>query len=92
MRWGTIQVRLTVSGGKVSAVDLVEYPTDRRSGSINAYAAPVLEREAVAAQSANIDAVSGATYTSQAYATSLQSAIDQAAASTTAAASGTAHP
>jgi hypothetical protein len=51
-----------------------------RSGQISSYAAPILASEALQAQSASIDIVTGATYTSQAYANSLQSALDQAAA------------
>ena len=51
---------------------------DRKDQEINSYAVPILNQEAVDAQSANIDMVSGATYTSQGYIESLQSAIDQA--------------
>jgi uncharacterized protein with FMN-binding domain len=71
-------VRVTVAGGRISAVTELQEPDDRRSYSINSYAQPILESEAVAAQSSNIDIVSGATYTSQAYAASLQAALDQA--------------
>jgi hypothetical protein len=78
-RWGPVQVRLKISGGKITAADAVQYPNgngmDQR---INSYALPVLAREVLAAQSGNIDLVSGATVTSDGYVTSLQSAIDKA--------------
>lgn len=85
MRWGNVRVRVTIRGGRITAVQEIEAPGDRKSASINAYAQPLLESEAVAAQSARIDAVSGATYTSAAYATSLQAALDQAAGQATSA-------
>jgi uncharacterized protein with FMN-binding domain len=78
-RWGTVQVQITVQGGKVTKSEAVRYPSDNpRDQEINAYALPILAQEAVAAQSARIDAVSGATVTSGGYVQSLQSAIDQA--------------
>ncbi|HEY7827306.1 MAG TPA: FMN-binding protein [Candidatus Limnocylindrales bacterium] len=76
--FGVIQVQVTMTAGKLTAVTVVQMPTRGRSGFISADAAPILESEALAAQSASIDTVSGATYTSQAYAQSLQSALDQA--------------
>ncbi|WP_448631051.1 FMN-binding protein [Cellulomonas soli] len=80
-RFGDVQVEITVSGGSITASDAVAYPTrDGKSKQINAYAVPVLNDEALSAQSASIDLVSGATYTSGAYVESLQSAIDQALA------------
>jgi uncharacterized protein with FMN-binding domain len=78
-RWGPVQVQLTVSGGKVTAVDVLQYPNGNgRDREINSYALPVLVQETISAQSANIDMVSGATVTSDGYLTSLQSALDQA--------------
>ena len=78
-RWGTVQVKITVKDGTVITAEAVEYPTQNpRDRQINAYAVPQLNDEVVAAQSASIDAVSGATVTSDGYITSLQSAIDQA--------------
>ncbi|HEX4700089.1 MAG TPA: FMN-binding protein [Actinomycetes bacterium] len=78
-RWGPVQVRLKVSGGKITAADAVQYPNGNgRDQQINSYALPVLAREVLAAQNANIDLVSGATVTSDGYVTSLQSAIDKA--------------
>ena len=78
-QWGPVQVRITVAGGKITDVTAVQYPNGNgRDQEINSYALPVLAQEALAAQSANIDHVSGATVTSDGYVQSLQSAIDQA--------------
>jgi uncharacterized protein with FMN-binding domain len=78
-RWGAVQVQITVADGKISAAEAVVYPqANSRDRQINAYAVPVLEQEAVTAQSADIDVVSGATVTSDGYIQSLQSALDQA--------------
>jgi uncharacterized protein with FMN-binding domain len=77
--YGPVQVQIVVKGGKVTAAKAVEYPQDTpRDSQINAFAIPVLDREAVSVGSATIDMVSGATYTSQGYRTSLQNALDQA--------------
>lgn len=78
-RWGDVQVQITVSDGKVTRSEAVVYPQgNNRDQEINAYALPVLAQEVVGAQSAQIDAVSGATVTSDGYISSLQSALDQA--------------
>ena len=78
-RWGPVQVRITVQGGKITASDAVQYPQNNdRDVQINGYALPILGQEAVQQQSASIDTVSGATVTSDGYLQSLQSAIDQA--------------
>ena len=78
-RWGPVRVQITVSGGQITDVTAVQYPNGNgRDQEINSYALPVLAKEALAAQSANIDHVSGATVTSDGYVQSLQSAIDQA--------------
>lgn len=78
-RWGPVQVKITVSGSKITAVDLVQVPSENgRDVEINSYAVPVLTQETLTAQSAQIDTVSGATVTSEGYLTSLQSALDQA--------------
>ncbi|MEA2566066.1 MAG: hypothetical protein QOD49_1243, partial [Actinomycetota bacterium] len=67
------------SGQRVTDVRAPQLPYDRaRSASISQYVAPVLRSEALAAQSAQIDTISGATYTSDAYAQSLQAALTQA--------------
>ena len=77
--WGLVQVRITVAGGKITSSQAIEYPNGNgRDQQINAYALPILNAAVVKAQSANIDAVSGATVTSDGYISSLQSAIDQA--------------
>lgn len=77
--FGPVQVQLSVNAGRIVSATAIAYPQesghDRR---INSYAIPVLQQETVSAQSANIDAVSGATITSNAYRTSLQSALDAA--------------
>ena len=77
--YGPVQVRVTVSGGKLTAVTATEYPTETpRDYQINSFAIPELNSEALAAGSAKIDSVSGATYTSGGYIGSLQSALDKA--------------
>jgi uncharacterized protein with FMN-binding domain len=75
--YGPVQVQVTESNGRITTIVAVQLPTGGRSGRIAQYAAPILQAEALAAQSANIDFVSGATYTSDAYQRSLQSALDQ---------------
>jgi uncharacterized protein with FMN-binding domain len=78
-RWGPVQVQITVAAGKITAVAAVQYPNGNgRDQEINSFALPVLAQEALAAQSADIDLVSGATVTSDGYVQSLQSAIDKA--------------
>ena len=78
-RYGPVQVKITVVNGKVTAAEAVDYPVnDPRDQEINSYAIPQLNSEAHAAGSAQIDTVSGATYTSEGYITSLQSALDKA--------------
>jgi uncharacterized protein with FMN-binding domain len=80
-RYGPVQVKVTFTGTKISKIDVVQYPTESgRDQQINSYALPILNQEAMTAQSAQIDAVSGATFTSDGYTQSLQSAIDQARA------------
>ncbi|GAA1605072.1 FMN-binding protein [Actinoplanes couchii] len=78
--YGTMQVTIKVSGGKVTAADST-YPTDGFSGTINPNAVKTLNASALKAATAkDVDAVSGATFTSQSYVTSLQSALDKAGA------------
>jgi uncharacterized protein with FMN-binding domain len=78
-RWGPVQVQVTITGGKVTAAEAVVYPQENpRDQQINAYAIPALNAEAVQAGNANIDTISGATYTSTGYIGSLQSALDKA--------------
>ncbi|MFD7831057.1 FMN-binding protein [Kitasatospora sp. NPDC059803] len=78
-RYGPVQVEVTLAGSRITTVDVVKYPTeDRRDREINSSALPLLNQEAIAAQSAGIDVVSGATFTSDGYVRSLQSALDRA--------------
>jgi uncharacterized protein with FMN-binding domain len=78
-RYGPVQVRITVSGGKITDAQAVQYPQESgRDVRINSTAVPELNQETLQAQSAQIDTVSGATYTSEGYQQSLQSAIDAA--------------
>ncbi|MEI5521692.1 FMN-binding protein [Streptomyces brasiliscabiei] len=76
--YGPVQVRITVAGGKITGAEAVQAPSGGRSTQITADSVPKLNQAAVAAGSAEIDAVSGATYTSAGYKESLQSALDQA--------------
>ena len=77
--YGDVQVRITISGQKITDVQATLLPQDRaRSARISQYSGPILRSEAIQAQSANIDIVSGATYTSIAYSRSLDSALKQA--------------
>jgi len=77
--YGPVQVRITVSGSKITAADAIQLPSGNGyDEQVRQYAVPVLIQETVAAQSAKIAMVSGATYTSDGYMRSLQSAIDQA--------------
>lgn len=78
-RWGPVQVQISVARGKVTAVNVVQYPNGNgKDQEINSYAIPTLVQETLSAQSAKIDMVSGATVTSDGYLTSLQSALDKA--------------
>ena len=78
-RYGPVQVQITVKSGRITAADAIVYPSqDPRDQQINGFAIPQLDSEVLQAQSASIDTVSGATYTSSGYTASLQSAIDQA--------------
>lgn len=78
-RFGPVQVQITVTGGKVTKSVVTQVPwSERRDQEINSQAVPILNQETVQSQSANIDMVSGATYTSDGYVQSLQSALDQA--------------
>ncbi|MBN8204450.1 FMN-binding protein [Microbacterium esteraromaticum] len=80
-RYGPVQVQISVSGGSIASVDVIDYPdSNHRDQQINSRAIPLLVSETTASQSSSIDLVSGATYTSRGYVESLQSAIDQARA------------
>jgi uncharacterized protein with FMN-binding domain len=77
--YGNVQVKVSISNGKISNVQFLDYPQDRETSvRINSRATPVLRQEAIQAQSANVDIVSGATATSEAFIQSLLSALSQA--------------
>jgi uncharacterized protein with FMN-binding domain len=78
-QWGPVQVQLTLKGSTITAVSVLQYPSGNpQDTQINSYALPILIKETTDKQSAQIDMVSGATYTSTGYIQSLQSALDQA--------------
>ncbi len=75
--FGDVQVEVDTTAGRITDVRALQLPNDRRrSAEISSYVAPILHDEAVQVQSAQIDIISGATYTSEAYAESLQAALD----------------
>jgi len=74
--YGTVQVKAVVQGGKIADVQFLQYPSDRSTSRyINSQAMPLLTQEAITAQSAQVDGVSGATFTSGAFKQSLASAL-----------------
>jgi uncharacterized protein with FMN-binding domain len=77
--YGTVQVTIKVAGGKVTSANAT-FPTEGFSGTINPNAVKSLNASALTAQSADVDAVSGATLTTGAYKSSLQAALDKAGA------------
>ncbi|WP_275776644.1 FMN-binding protein [Paenarthrobacter sp. Y-19] len=78
-RFGTVQVRVTIQGGKITEVTALQLTdAERKSAQISSRAAPVLRSEVLQAQSADVQTVGGATVTSDAYLTSLQAALDAA--------------
>lgn len=77
--YGPMQVQAVIQNGKLAQVDILQYPSDRRTSQrINSRALPWLESEAIQAQSSRIDFISGATLTSNAFVESLQSALQDA--------------
>ena len=80
-RYGNVQVAVVLTGNQITDVTTLKMPSDRaRSADISRQAAPLLRDEVIQAQSAQIDTIGGATYTSDSYARSLQSALDKARA------------
>ncbi|MFD5319919.1 FMN-binding protein [Streptomyces sp. NPDC127098] len=78
-QYGPVQVAVTLDQGRITDVEVLRAPSENgRDQEISAYAVPKLTQETLSAQSAHIDAVSGASYTSAGYVESLQSALDQA--------------
>ena len=79
VNWGNVQVQATIQGGKIANVQFLQYPNERNTSvRINSFAVPQLEQEAIQAQSANVDIVTGATLTSEGFQQSLQDALNQA--------------
>ena len=76
--YGDVQVQIAVAGGKIVKATAIAYPTGGRDSEINDQAVPILEQATLDAQRAQIDTVSGATYTSEGYRASLQAALDAA--------------
>lgn len=77
--YGNIRVKAVIQNGKIADVQFLDYPQDRRTSlAINNDAMPILKQEAIKSQSANVDIVTGATDTSQAFQESLTSALNQA--------------
>lgn len=78
-RWGPVQVQITVTEGRITDVSTLQYPNgDRRSLGISNQVLPWLQQETLNLQSANISGISGATYTSNGFKTSLASALQKA--------------
>lgn len=76
--YGNVQVAVVISGGKITAVNFLQYPnTHSTSMMINQQVMPYLQQEAIQAQSSNVQIISGATFTSQAFAQSLDSVLTQ---------------
>jgi uncharacterized protein with FMN-binding domain len=75
--YGIVQVQVTIQNGAITDVQTVQMPGGGHSGQVSSYAGPQLRSEALQAQSAQINTISGATYTSEGYIQSLQSALDQ---------------
>ncbi|HZP55889.1 MAG TPA: FMN-binding protein [Candidatus Saccharimonadales bacterium] len=77
--YGTVQVAVIVSGGKITSVNFLQMPNDQHhSEEVTAFSEPILRQETLVNQSSNIEFVSGATSTSFGYQESLQAALDQA--------------
>jgi uncharacterized protein with FMN-binding domain len=78
-RWGPVQVRIVVRDGRITAAEAIEYPTENhRDQEINSWAVPQLQEATVTTNGEGVDALSGATVTSEGYLASLQSALDRA--------------
>lgn len=78
-RWGDVQVQITISGGKLTKINVLSSPdTEQRSIQINEQALPTYRSEAISAQSASIQQISGATETYKGFTGSLQDALNQA--------------
>jgi uncharacterized protein with FMN-binding domain len=79
--YGLVKVQATIQNGALADIEFLEYPNDRRTSiRINSFAMPMLKSEAIRAQNADVDIISGATLTSEAFSLSLQSAVESAKA------------
>lgn len=79
--YGTVQIAVVVSGGKITDINFIQMPSDQgHSREVTAFAEPLLKQSTLQAQSPNIEFVSGATSTSEGYEQSLQAALNHAAA------------
>jgi uncharacterized protein with FMN-binding domain len=88
-QYGPVQVKVTITGGKITNVEALALPSnDPKSVEIGTYAEPLLRQSALTKQNGTVDAVSGATYTSDGYQTALQSALDKAGFKVASASSG----
>ncbi len=76
--FGPVQVEVTISGGRITTVQAIQYPSGGHSSDVSAYAIPQLQSQVISAQSAAIQGVGGATYTTQGFESSMQSALDAA--------------
>lgn len=77
--YGLVQVQVSIQGGSIQSVQFLQYPNDRRTSvQINSIAMPYLQQEAIQAQGANVNIISGATLTSEGFQMSLQSALQSA--------------
>jgi len=77
--YGNIQVQVVIQGGKITDINFIQSPSKPgHTTEVTDQSLPILKQEAIAAQSANVDLVSGATQTSQGFMVTLQSALDQA--------------
>jgi uncharacterized protein with FMN-binding domain len=78
-QYGNVQLKVTIAAGKITKIEAVQLPSnDPKSMQIGSYAEPLLRQSALTNQNGQVDAVSGATYTSAGYQTALQSALDKA--------------
>lgn len=77
--YGIVQIQAVISGGKITSVNFLQYPNDNRTSQfVNSQAMPMLQQEALQAQNAQVNGVSGASATSQAFQASLANALAQA--------------
>ncbi len=77
--YGNVQVQAVIRGGALASVQILQYPSDHQASQyINSQALPLLQSEAIQSQNSNVNIISGATFTSQAFQQSLASALTQA--------------